>query len=91
MVNRPPGYYKDEYGRDYYWDGQHRSYIPQNSYQQFKRDYNEFSYQWTRAMLWLLGIFFGIPLGLILIVAMLDGFATAISENSGGTLPSLTW
>ncbi len=28
-MNKPPGYYKDERGREYYWDGQHRSYIPE--------------------------------------------------------------
>ena len=27
-ISKPPGYYKDERGREYYWDGQHRSYIP---------------------------------------------------------------
>ncbi len=37
-MNRPPGYYKDERGREYYWDGRTRSYIPDNSYDRFRRD-----------------------------------------------------
>ena len=28
-MNKPPGYYRDERGREYYWDGQHRSYLPE--------------------------------------------------------------
>ncbi len=37
-ISKPTGYYKDERGREYYWDGRQRSYIPENPYRQFKSD-----------------------------------------------------
>jgi uncharacterized membrane protein len=48
LMNQPPGYYRDERGNEYYWDGQHRSYIPENPYQQFKSDVD-------RAAPWIVG------------------------------------
>ena len=30
-MNKPPGYYRDEKGREYYWDGERRSYVPKSS------------------------------------------------------------
>lgn len=47
-MNIPPGYYRDEKGLEYYWDGQQRSYIPENPYRQFKADVD-------RAAPWILG------------------------------------
>lgn len=34
-MQKKPGHYVDEQGHKYYWDGQTRSYIPDNSFGQF--------------------------------------------------------
>ncbi len=38
LTNKPPGHYRDERGYEYYWDGQRRSYIPNDSFGQFMRN-----------------------------------------------------
>ncbi len=74
MANRRPGYYRDERGREYYWDGQTRSYIPVNSYDQFNQDMQPLMSCFVVAMaivyeigvLYLMAMFFA--LGAILIL-----------------------
>jgi hypothetical protein len=38
LISKPPGHYKDERGREYYWDGRQRSYIPKSSYDRMNED-----------------------------------------------------
>jgi hypothetical protein len=78
MANRRPGYYRDERGREYYWDGQTRSYIPVNSYDQFNQDMQPLMSCFVVAMaivygigvLYLMAMFFALGAILILIAAV---------------------
>jgi len=69
-LNQRPGHYRDERGNEYYWDGQHRSYIPGNSYRQFKSDMDKLA-PWVVWGLSLPAIILGgVPILFILIVAV---------------------
>ncbi len=74
-MNKPPGHYKDEKGYEYYWDGRTRSYIPENSYQRFRRDLD----RGANVVLW---IYVGVlALPVIGFVVLLIGWG--IWENLG--------
>ena len=84
-MNRPPGYYKDERGREYYWDGERRSYIPTNSYQEFNEDMAPVTNCLVMgAVISIVGMIL-----LFIVGAILEGIANTISENSGNPVGSL--
>lgn len=39
-INQPPGHYRDEQGREYYWDGERRHYLPDTSFRDFMESMN---------------------------------------------------
>ena len=76
-ISKPPGYYKDERGREYYWDGQHRSYIPnENPLLQLNREIGD-------AFLSLVSSFSGV----IAVVSVLCwGFGGLLVGGMGGSV-----
>ena len=72
-MNKPPGYYRDERGREYYWDGQHRSYIPETL--------GELNRRAGEGLESLIVLFFP---AIITIGILLFGFFTALIIGPGG-------
>ncbi len=68
-MNKPPGYYRDERGREYYWDGRQRSYIPHDSFGQFMTDMNKV----TLGVVGVAGMVFLVPVAIGLV--FLTGWA----------------
>ncbi len=68
-MNKPPGYYRDERGREYYWDGRQRSYIPHDSFGQFMTDMN-------KVTLGVVGFFVLILVAIVVIALLLWALLT---------------
>lgn len=82
-MHRPPGYYRDEKGREYYWDGQHRSYIPQTSWERINRDVDHAVRNLDYVVFGVLkglGLVIGIALGLILVGFLIDTAFSSLSN-----------
>ena len=64
-MHKPPGYYKDEKNREYYWDGERRSYILKSSWTRFNEDMEPLLWTYFGAvgLVWLLVLgLFGLPM-----------------------------
>ena len=84
-MNRPSGYYRDERGREYYWDGQRRSYIPRSSYDRMNEDLAPL----TNCLIIFVVIGIGGIVLLFVVALILEELFTAFSENPVGNILSL--
>jgi hypothetical protein len=84
-MNKPPGHYRDEKGHEYYWDGQTRSYIPDDSFARLMQGLNRAFpiFAWGYVAIWILPV-------VLLIVGYLifvePGFLLLILVIVGGIL-----
>lgn len=62
-MNKPPGHYRDERGREYYWDGERRSYIPDNTLRDLMDNLNKVAIQ---TGVFLVFLIVGIPIIVLL-------------------------
>lgn len=74
-INQPPGHYRDEQGREYYWDGERRHYLPDTSF----RDLLEVS---NKVFLYMVGLGFALIIGIPLL-ALIGWGIYEVLKNPG--------